>query len=166
MNVLLTIASKHGGTDTIGERITETLRDEGITVDVREPRDVGDVTAYDAVIVGSGIYIGRWLGEARDFVTRQAAALRGRPVWLFSSGPLGEVPAPVEEPTDVPKLMELSGARDHRVFSGKLLREELGLGERAIVGVVKAPYGDYRDWSEISAWARSIAEALKAAPVA
>jgi menaquinone-dependent protoporphyrinogen oxidase len=160
MRILVAVASKHGGTDTIAERITETLRDEGFEVDQRSPKDVADVASYDAAVIGSAVYVGRWLEPARSLVKRNASTLRGRPVWLFSSGPLGDVTGPIETPTDVPQLLEQSGAREHRSFAGKLIREELGLAERAIVGVVKAPYGDYRDWKEIADWARSIASSL------
>jgi hypothetical protein len=32
---------------------------------------------------------GRWLEPAREYVGAHAATLRGRPVWLFSGGPIG-----------------------------------------------------------------------------
>jgi menaquinone-dependent protoporphyrinogen oxidase len=162
MKVLVTVASKHGGTDTIAERIVETLRDDGLDVELRSPKEVFDLQPYDAVVVGSAVYIGRWLEPARAFVTRHADELRDRHVWLFSSGPLGDVSGPIETATDVPQMVELSGAREHRSFAGKLIRDEIGLAERAIVSVVKAPYGDFRDWPAIATWARSIAEQLVA----
>jgi menaquinone-dependent protoporphyrinogen oxidase len=39
-------------------------------------------------------------------------------------------------------------------------RSGLNIVERSIVGVVKAPDGDYRDWDAIRAWAAAIAAAL------
>jgi menaquinone-dependent protoporphyrinogen oxidase len=64
---------------------------------------------------------------------------------------------------DVAEMTELSGARGHRVFAGRLAQEDVGFAERAIIKVVKAPYGDFRDWPEINAWAVEIAEALRPA---
>jgi menaquinone-dependent protoporphyrinogen oxidase len=58
------------------------------------------------------------------------------------------------------------GARDVAVFAGRLSRDELGLGERAITRLVHAPYGDYRDWPAILAWSRSIAVELAGEPAA
>ena len=119
--------------------------------------DVSSLDDVDGVIVGSGVYAGHWLGPAKEFVERFQEDLRRRPVWLFSSGPLGSPPAPDGDPVDVAPMVEKSGARGHRVFAGKLVQEEIGLAERAIVKLVHAPYGDFRDWAEIRAWAREIA---------
>jgi menaquinone-dependent protoporphyrinogen oxidase len=52
-------------------------------------------------------------------------------------------------------------ARDHRIFVGKLDRDKLNLGERLIVKVVKAPYGDFQDWEDIRVWAGEIGAALE-----
>ena len=40
-------------------------------------------------MIGSAAYYGRWLKEATRFVRRERESLVGRPVWLFSSGPVG-----------------------------------------------------------------------------
>jgi menaquinone-dependent protoporphyrinogen oxidase len=160
MNVLVTVASKHGATTEIGQAIADTLTEEGHQVEVLEPAAVHGVTGYDAVILGSGVYAGHWIGSAKEFAERYAAVLHERPVWLFSSGPLGDPPKPTEDPVDASKVIELLAPREHRVFAGALTRERLGFAERAIVGMVHAPYGDFRDWDEIRAWAREIASVL------
>lgn len=166
MKILVTVASKHGATDAIGQTIAETLREEGLEVDLVPPAEVGDLAPYDGVVVGSAVYVGRWLEPARSFVERRTAELQARPVWLFSSGPLGEDLKPVEPPTDSTRMLELSGGREHKVFAGCLAREGLGLAERAVVGVVKAPYGDFRNWPAVTAWARWIAHELGVTAIA
>jgi len=158
MKVLVTVASKHGSTAEIGKAIAEKLTVEGHQVDLIEPMEVRDVTPYDAVVLGSGVYIGHWIETAREFADHYAPALREKPVWIFSSGPLGTKPA--EDPVDVSKVIALLAPREHRVFYGALERGKLGFAERAIIGMVHAPYGDYRDWDEIRTWAHGISDQL------
>ena len=64
---------------------------------------------------------------------------------------------------DVSKVIAATGAIDHRVFAGKLDKSQLGRLERAMVRMVRAPEGDYRDWAEVSHWASDIADTLVAA---
>ena len=164
MKMLIAVSSKHGSTREIAASIGETVREAGIEVDVVEAQDVESVSPYDAVIVGSAVQLGRWMGPARDLVTNSADALRMRPVWLFSSGPLGR---DIVDPADAAqglKLLGVVGARDHRVFAGKADRGELGFIERRILAMVKNPYGDHRDWDDIHAWAAGIAGELTADP--
>lgn len=166
VRVLISVASKHGATREIGEAIAAALTAEGIEAVTRPAQEVAaidDFDDFDAVIVGSGVYAGHWLEPAKQFIERHGAALRQRPVWLFSSGPLGEPLAPAGDPVDVAPLVESTAARGHRVFGGQLARERLGFGERAIVKMVRAPYGDYRNWPEVGEWAREIAGSLKIA---
>ena len=162
VRVLVSVASRHGATVEIGQAIAAALDDEGIESEVQPPERVATIDGFDAVIVGSGVYAGHWLEAAKRFIERHGAELRRRPVWLFSSGPLGDPLAPIAEPVDVAPLVEMTAARGHRIFAGKLAREELGFGERALVKMVRAPYGDYRSWPEIADWAREIAGAVKA----
>ena len=161
MKVLVTAASKHGATEEIARAIAMELELEGIVADVLPPDGVDSVDDYDAVILGSGVYAGHWMGNAMNLADRESEALARRPVWLFSSGPLGDPPAPATEPVDVAKVVELTGARGHRVIAGRLDKHDLSLGERAITAVVRAPEGDYRPWDQIAAWAKEIARDLK-----
>ena len=131
MNVLVTVASRHGATGEIGELLAVALRDAGLTAEAHRPQEVVSLAGYDAIVLGSAVYAGRWLEAARAFADRHAAALATRPVWLFSSGPLGDPPVP-----------------------------SLGLLERTPTRSVRAPDGDFRDWDAIGRWAREIARQL------
>ena len=62
-------------------------------------------------------------------------------------------------------MLALSGARDHRLFGGRLDKGHLGFGERTVVRLVGAGDGDYRPWDDIAAWASMIARALTAVVV-
>jgi menaquinone-dependent protoporphyrinogen oxidase len=160
MRVLVTVASKHQSTLEIGQAIGRTLAATGITADVRPTEEVDVITGYDAVVVGSGIYAGNWLAPARDFIQRCLGQLRERPVWMFSSGPMGDPPVPAGDPAGAVALIDLVRPRGHRVFPGRLEGSDLGFGEKLIIKAVRAPFGDYRDWLEIEAWAIEIATEL------
>jgi menaquinone-dependent protoporphyrinogen oxidase len=173
MKVLVAVASKHGSTREIASAIAEELRNSAIDADIEEVSEVSSIRGYDAIILGSAVYMGSWLPEARSFPEHHRVALSKLPVWLFSSGPLGaEDPQPHDDPMKlIPSVLAapISGVevRDHRVFVGKLDQAGLGFGERiavkmvrAALGDYRAPYGDFRDWDDIRGWAREIATEL------
>jgi menaquinone-dependent protoporphyrinogen oxidase len=159
MRALVTVASKHGSTAGLGDAVALGLRRHGFEVDVVAPEEVQDVTPYDVVVIGSAVYAGRWLRAAKDLVQRHSAALRWRDVWLFSSGPLGSPPVPADEPRDAVAALSASGARGHVLLAGALDPDGLGLAERLVVRAVKAPYGDFRDWTVVDDWVDQIAGA-------
>lgn len=171
MKILIAVASKHGSTREIADAIAEELRTADYLADVRDVREAGDVGAYDAVIVGSAVFLGKWMTEARKFVEANREQLSSMPVWLFSSGPIifrnrpDEHATSEDDPSHLDELLDSTHAREHRVFGGKLDRNQLNLGERLAVRAAKAADGDYRDWEEIRGWARDIAHELASATV-
>lgn len=161
MKALVVVASRHGSTEEIAGAIAEELRTANLDVDLREAGEVAAIDAYDAVVLGSAVYMGNWLPEAWAFVERHEAKLASVPIWLFSSGPIGaEDPKPHGDPHALPELIEATHARGHQIFAGKLDPHSLGLSERLVTKMVRAPAGDFRAWQDIRAWAREIAAAL------
>ena len=161
MKVLVTMASKHGSTGEIGEIVAGVLRDAGVEVSSQPPEVVETLDGYDAVILGSGVYAGRWLEDARGFADRFVTQLASRPVWLLSSGPIGDPPKPEGEVPEGAALADRIGARGHRTFSGRLDRHQLGFMERTVVKAIRAPEGDFRDLDAIRSWADEIALELR-----
>ena len=163
MTVLVAHASKHGATAEIAEAIAETLRASGLDVDCREAGDVTSLDDYDAVVLGSAVYLRRWRGGAKRFLRRHSGALAARPFWIFSSGPVGE---PTEEETmskwlEPPRVIrraEELGVREHVVLGGRVPPGS------SMAKSIPAEFQDRRDWEEIRAWARSIAAQLAAPP--
>jgi menaquinone-dependent protoporphyrinogen oxidase len=153
--VLVTYASKHGSTKEVAEAIGATLRSLGSKVDVVAAGGVEDLAGYDAVVVGSAVYHDRWQEEARNLLNR----VRPR---LFSSGPTGGTPdadakvaAAASEASSVPPNgieheARRIGASGHITFPGKVSEEATGFLERWM------PRGDWRDFHQITAWAKSI----------
>lgn len=158
--VLVTAASRHGATEEIARALAERLGELGMAATALPVDHDPDPHAYAAVVLGSAVYMGRWLEPARNYAASHAAALRGRPVWLFSSGPIGEPPFPPDEPHDAAPVLQLTGARQHRVFAGRLDKARLSFGERAMVTAMRAPLGDFRDWEAVRAWAGAIGAEL------
>lgn len=176
MNVLIAYASKHGATAGIAERIGSTLLGEGIAATVKPVDEVADLLPYDAVVLGSAAYAFHWMKEATAFAKRHQAELAERPVWLFSSGPLGEEKVDKEgrdvleatEPKEFEKFADLLHVQGKRVFFGKWDSdaEPVGFMEKVMDHLPgnplgSMPAGDFRDWNEIEAWAHSIAEELR-----
>jgi menaquinone-dependent protoporphyrinogen oxidase len=160
MRVLVSAASKHGAAQEIGDRIGAVLGDRGHVVDVRGPCDVGAVDDYDVVVLGSAVYAGHWQRDARELTRRQHEALRHRPVWLFSSGPVGDPPGPDEATEDGDEIRAQLRALEHHVFPGRIDTQERSLPERAVVTALRVRAGDYRDWNDVDRWAASIAAAI------
>ena len=177
MRILVAYASQHGATQGIAERIAGQLRLAGHAVEARPAGDVADPADFDAFVIGGAAYIGRWLKEATEFVLANRQILADRPTWLFSSGPLGTEPTDAEGrdqreaalPKEFIELGEAIQPRAVRVFFGALDPAKLGLRDRAIralpAGRALLPEGDFRDWSEIEAWAADIARELAPAGV-
>jgi menaquinone-dependent protoporphyrinogen oxidase len=149
-------------TAEIARAMGDVLSERGLEVTVIPPEEAGAIEDYDAVVLGSAVYMGQWMKPATELVDRSAEALAARPVWLFSSGPVGDPPKPAENPVEVSQLLEVTKARDHRVFAGKLVKKQLSFAERAMALALRAQEGDFRDWDEIKGWAARIADALEA----
>jgi len=163
--VLVAYATKYGATAEIAERIGEVLREAGLATDVLPADRVGDVRPYEAVVLGSAVYIGRWQKPAVNFLKTNEEALAERPVWLFSSGPTGEGdPVELTQGWGFPKglqpIADRIQPRDIAVFHGNVDPEKLNFIERWMIKNVKAPSGDFRDWEAIASWAKAIGDAL------
>ena len=161
MKVLITAASRHGSTTEIAWAIRGHLVEEGLQTVVIHPDEITELVGYDAVIVGSAVYAGRWLKPAKELVERLRTQLGDIPVWLFSSGPVGDPPVPAEEAVDIADVVAATGAREHRLFPGRIDMATLGFAERALVRALRVPAGDFRDWPAIAAWSKQIAADLQ-----
>lgn len=179
MTVLVAYASRHGATAGIAERIASSLRASGVPAEARPMHEVEDPAAFEAFVVGAAAYMFHWLKEARAFVKRHEELLADRPLWLFSSGPLGEDKVDAEgndalessEPKEFEEFIRTLNPRGTQVFFGAWdpTAPPVGLGERLmkIMPAEKSPLpaGDFRDWDAIDAWARTIAAELRTAGI-
>jgi menaquinone-dependent protoporphyrinogen oxidase len=165
MRVLVVADGRHGATEEIAGVIAEALERRGLGAELRGPADVTSLDGYDAVVAGSAIYVGRWVGSMRSFARRLEPELLGLPVWLFSSGPLDDSSLAEGTSSEPAELTTRLRARGHALFAGRLDLADLNWGERLVAKAVKAPTGDFRDWTEIEEWAAGIATELSTPPV-
>lgn len=163
MTVLIAYSSKRGSTAEIAETIAATLRREGLSVCLERAEDVRSLEPYDAVVLGSAVYMKRWRGDAKHFLKKHRKALREMPFWVFSSGPVGDPANDNPEWMEPPKVEEMGG-KAHVVFGGCVPSEPQGFMERAMAEGVPKEYRDRRDWDEIRSWAQQIATELVAVP--
>jgi menaquinone-dependent protoporphyrinogen oxidase len=178
MKVLVAYASRHGSTQGIAERIAGVLERRGFEVSLQPASSAESVEGYDAFVIGGAAYMGGWLKEAGQFVRIHRELLATRPVWLFSSGPIG--PDRVDKsgrdvlestrPREFAEFDELIYPRDMRVFFGAFdpAAPPVGFAEK-VMSLTPArsamPSGDFREWPAIEAWAEEIALALEPATV-
>jgi menaquinone-dependent protoporphyrinogen oxidase len=169
MSILVTYATAKGSTREIAERIASRLEAFVTPVECLSVKEVqaASLPNYSAVIVGSAIHVGSWLGPARRFIHSNAAALKAKPVWAFSVGmPPQEVDRANEEimmDTKIRKVVpDLCG---HRLFQGRFYKQDLGwfLGMifMCCVPKEKTKWGDARNWEDIEAWADNVGKEIR-----
>jgi menaquinone-dependent protoporphyrinogen oxidase len=162
------------------EEIAKVLREEGLEVrlvDVKKEK-VKDIFSYDLVLVGSGIAMGKWMGEPEDFLKKFRGELAGKKVALFVSCGIA-APKPAQTPEQVaaarkqylddkatqygltPIALGLFGpAYDYNnmpwwasMFMNSAKKDLVSTGARE----TKPGFYDARDWDAIRAWAKDLA---------
>ena len=164
--VLVVYASKYGATREIAQRISEWLTEAGLDTRFEPAGSVREIEPFDAVVLGSALYMFQWRREARHFLNRFKKDLASKSVWLFGSGPT--------EPGDPIELLEgkIMNSRmqtlvdsihpvDVTVFGGVMNLDKLNFFERWVIKKMKAPTGDFRNWESIRSWTDTIVRTLK-----
>lgn len=153
-----------GCTAEVAERIGTALTGLGVEVQVVPAKDAPAAAAYDAVFVGSGVRAGSWHPPVKDWVNREAATLKAKPVAFFTAClTLASDASKVDEVrayTDA--LIAESGVTpvDVGTFAGMNEPKRFSFVERTIMKLMKAPQGDFRDWAKIDAWTSETASTL------
>ena len=162
--VLVVYGTRTGCTAGVASKIAETLSAKGATVDVKSAADKPDPSAYDAVVVGSGIRMSNWHAPVKEWVAANADALKARPTAFFTAClTMATNPEKVDEVrayTD--PLTSETGVKpvDLGLFAGMNVAKKFSLPERLVMKMMKAPEGDFRDLAAVAAWAESAAPKL------
>jgi menaquinone-dependent protoporphyrinogen oxidase len=157
--VLVAYASRHEATAEIAAAIAAEIGSAGCVAAVSEASAVASLVGFDAAIVGSALYLGRWDESALELVRRERASLAGMPTWLFRSGPVGDGratarPGRLPQPEEVAALAGEIGAHA-TTFGGRVDPNEDGFDLQIMASAGLA--GDWRNFDRIRAWARMIA---------
>ncbi len=162
--VLVAYASKYGSTGGVADAIGKELCNRGAAVDVCMVKNIRDLNPYRRVVVGSAIYMGKWLPEAVDFVERNREVLRQVPVAYFL------VCITMREPTEEnrrkvlayldPVLKAVPQVKPLKIgaFAGALNYSNLSLPTKVIMKLKGAPEGDFRNWDILRAWVDGLRE--------
>jgi menaquinone-dependent protoporphyrinogen oxidase len=161
-NVLVAYATKHGTTREVAESIAATLQQLGLAVEVEAAGRVHDIARYDAVVVGGGLYMGKWHADARHLLKRHRHELAGQRLAVFGMGPDSLEDSKVADSRNqldralaaTPELEPIAVA----IFGGALKPETLRFPLNRLPGF------DAREWDAISGWAEEVA--VKLTPVA
>jgi menaquinone-dependent protoporphyrinogen oxidase len=171
MTVLVAYSSALGSTREIAQHMAARMADALDGVECRSVEEVGSVSGYGAVVLGSAIHNQAWLPPALEFLTRHGPDLASRPVWAFSVG----------MSDGLPKLFRGRGAelqkqrleqtqfqdvplRGHAVFSGVYEAGQLSAPLRALFRLTGGQFGDLRDWPAIDTWTDQVAAELAKPP--
>lgn len=160
-NILVCYATRYGSTGDIARIIGKELEAAGFHVAVDSIADVKDPGNYDAIVIGSPLYMGKWLAEARDFVSRFRHSLQERPVAVFSVG------YSLKDRT----MEHLKSGEDALVpirlfitplstgfFPGKVDPDRMSPADKAVVRLSGVTPGDFRDEDIVRSWARELGE--------
>ncbi len=157
--ILVAYATRYGSTADVAEAIGDELRKAGNEVEVRPISELRDLSQYRAAVIGSPIYMGKWLPEAQVFVERHQQYLRGIPVAYVAVGLVatGRTPDAIRKAeASMSQVRMLVNPVDIGIFPGRLESSRLSAADRAIIKLVRAKTGDFRDWGAVRAWAQAL----------
>ncbi len=156
--VLVTYATKYGTTREIAEEIAAALTGAGLDTDIIPVMEVGIIDAYDAVVIGSPLYMGKILVEAREFCKQYKPYLEGKWIAFFVSGIAvckGENnnEAMLEA---IDAMSEYVKIEEKGTFGGRLSMDRLSESDMQLATIAGAPEGDFLDMENVRAWAKEI----------
>lgn len=160
--ILVAYASTHGAMQEVAEKVAETLREQGLTIDVQPAKNVKSLNGYSAVVLGGPLYMFRWHGDAIRFLNRHHKAIAaGIPVAVFAGGPWENKP---EQFVDVRKNVDTILSKfpwltpvSVEIVGGKFDPAHLRFPYSLIPAMKSMPANDARDWDRIRAWAVELA---------
>jgi menaquinone-dependent protoporphyrinogen oxidase len=180
MNTLIVYGTRYGATAATSDEIAKALQTENFDVKVVNAKEekIKDINQYDLIIVGSGMQMGKWTGEAEDFIKRFQTELGQKKLAIFVST-MKSVPEREGKTEDVSKIRK--AALDDKIakyslnpiavgfFGGIINFNKMNIITRKAFGTIKkqldadgfkeGPSGvyDMRDLAEIRGWAKELA---------
>jgi menaquinone-dependent protoporphyrinogen oxidase len=162
-SVLVCYATRYGSTGEIASVIARELETGGFEVTLSPLSLVENPGIYSAVVIGSPLYMGKWLVEARDFVSRFRKELQGLPVAVFTVGysfgdRMKEHIASSDDALAPVRIFLIPVAAGN--FPGRIDTDRMSLTDREIIRLAGITPGDFLDRDEARQWARKIVPRL------
>lgn len=157
-NAIIIVGSEYGSTYEIADRLCDEFIRKKLPTVIAYPEDITSLEGYDVIILGSAVYLGKWVKPMRKFVDTFSDELLKKTCYLFSSGPVGKPLKPeYSKAVSINEIIRKTDAKEHKLFSGKLNKSYLRMSEKMITTALHIKEGDYRNWKEIKSWAKHIA---------
>ena len=166
--ILVAYGTRYGSTREVAETVAATLGEQGIDADVKRAKDVRSLDGYDAVVLGTPLYMGALHKDVRALLEKNRAALEHTPFAVFALGPIkaddgidGSRAQLIDALAKLPEPTPASTA----VFVGAYDPARLGLRDKLLTALPASPlHGepahDDRDWDAIRSWARDVSGRL------
>jgi menaquinone-dependent protoporphyrinogen oxidase len=166
--VLIAYGTRYGSTREVAETVAATLGEQGIDTEVKQAREVRSLDGYDAVVLGTPLYMGALHKDVRALLEKNRGALEHTPFALFALGPIkaddgldGSREQLFTALAKLPVPTPVSTA----VFVGAYDPVRLGFKDKMIAALPASPLHrefahDDRDWDVIRAWASGVSGRL------
>lgn len=179
MKALVVYGTRYGTATGIAQEISRVLEDEGIETDLNNAKEIKnfDINAYDLVVIGSGIKMGKWTKDSLNFLKRNSTKLKDKKVALFVTCGAANDPKTRAEGQEK-YLDEVAGkylinrpvstglygsyydpnAKHGLMYkiTSKWIKDELKKQCKDVNEI-----HDYRNWDEIRKFARNLAQMVK-----
>ncbi len=158
--VLIAYASRAGSTAEVAEKIGEALKVLGFDVEVKNVKEINDISYYDVIIIGSAVRMFKLLPETIKFANRFREELQNKSVAYFI------VCLTMHKDTEesraqaqkyIKPLLEIKEPISVGLFAGKMDYSKLSFVWR-ILFKGRVPEGDFRDWNSVISWVNSLSE--------
>ncbi len=181
MRTLIVFGTRYGATAGTSEEIAKVLREEGFDVRVVNARKekIKNISEYELIIVGSGMKMGKWTGEADDFLKKFQKELEYKRLAIFASTmkTVSEREGKAEDVANMRKVALEDKVAQYNLhpitlgfFGGVLDYNKMGFLFKRTMGFLKPQLEkdgfketepdvyDLRDWGEIRNWAKQLAK--------
>jgi menaquinone-dependent protoporphyrinogen oxidase len=185
MKTLIVFGTRYGATAETSGEIAKVLREEGFDVKVVNAKEerIRDISEYELIIVGSGMQMGKWTGEADEFLARFHVELERKKLALFVSsmktvsereGKMEDVEASRKVALDDKVTQYNLRPMALGFFGGVIDFNKMNFLFRRTMGFLKPQLEkdgfrevrpgvyDLKDWEEIRSWARALTKKARA----
>jgi len=161
--VLVCYVTRYGSTGEIASIIAEELAKANLEVTLSPLSLVRDPGNTDAVVIGSPLYMGKWLAEAREFVSRFRTQLQTCPVAVFTVGysfrdQMKEYIGIGDEALAPIRVFISPVATGY--FAGRVDPDTMSLTDREVIRLAGVVPGDFRNPGAVRKWARELPSVL------